>query len=161
MVVTANGEENRGFLLQNGKIVQRDNDYFKEFRQTTDEGKKPEGLLSNIVDGVSGDVAELGVCGGRGLYRRSWRMRSMGFRNRDLQAGLYAQAPDAQAEKRGRLSAVVRQLRAHGLIMQVPHAQRERNFIFFLIPTVNAELTGWNLDEFSFQGRREHVQRTD
>jgi hypothetical protein len=58
---------------------------------------------------------------GRGEYAVN------GFRNRDLQAGLYAQAPGSPAETRRRSSAVTRRLRllrAHGLIKKVPHTQR-------------------------------------
>jgi len=50
-----------------------------------------------------------------------------GFRNRDVQAGLYAHTPGTPAETRRRSSAVTRRLRllrAHGLIKKVPHTQR-------------------------------------
>ena len=50
-----------------------------------------------------------------------------GFRNRDLQALLYATPAESPAERRRRSSAIsrkLRMLRAHGLIQQVPHTHR-------------------------------------
>ncbi len=50
-----------------------------------------------------------------------------GFRNKNLQTLLFAQAPNTVAEKRRRSARVSRQirlLRAHGLIRKVPHASR-------------------------------------
>ena len=50
-----------------------------------------------------------------------------GFRNRDLQALLYATPAESPAERRRRSSAISRKLRllrAHGLIQKVPRTHR-------------------------------------
>jgi len=50
-----------------------------------------------------------------------------GFRNRDLQAPLYANPAESPAERRRRSSAISRKLRllrAHGLIQKVSHTLR-------------------------------------
>lgn len=50
-----------------------------------------------------------------------------GFRNRDLQASLYRDEADTQKERRkrsGKVTRILRMLRAHGLIKKVPRSQR-------------------------------------